>query len=489
MNTQMISTNKITLIILLLVNSIIVNAQLTIKGKVYDLKTNTAISEAHISIKNSSLGTISNLEGEFIINIPKEFQKSSLLLSHLGYENKEIRFDLFNNNSVILLKPVLTELNEVVIFSLKNSLTADKVIRKAFNYYTDNFPDKPYISKGFLRHVEKNKKEYKWLIESAITMHDNSRVGEKALIKINIDQIRKSYDIRKVDSLNLYLSYLINKKGEGYDIFNSKRRRKIKDTVSTSELVRGIIFNDSKTNGLNKVFNGHKNIIKNRYNFDNGNQNIIRNYGNNGAMFDQNIFKKHQFSIDTLLLEGNRYVYKIKITPHPKMMNLNNVLKKNYIPVGWIFIYKDNFAIKEVEYALIASSKGSKLRNKLIFDTKVHYKVNLKYKEYNGKMYLNYFSCSVPKSLGIIPKVDYNNKDEYYYTKQEILFTEVVTNKEKVDKIILNQSWDDNLFAPRSYNKKFWKNHTILLENREQKKMIKDLEKKVKLKEQYSNSN
>ncbi len=106
----------------------------------------------------------------------------------------------------------------------------------------------------------------------------------------------------------------------------------------------------------------------------------------------------------------------------------------------------------------------------------VHYKVNLKYIEYDGKMYLNYFSCDVPKSLANLAFLS-KNKAEYYYTKQEILFTEIVTDKKVID-ANLQKEWYDNLFSPRPYNKEFWKNYTILLESKEQQKLIQDLEKK-----------
>ena len=77
------------------------------------------------------------------------------------------------------------------------------------------------------------------------------------------------------------------------------------------------------------------------------------------------------------------------------------------------------------------------------------------------------------------------NPNDHYFSKQEILFTEITTNKEKVNKLILNKVWNNDLFSPRSYNEQFWDNQTILLESKEQKKLIEDLQKKVSLKEQF----
>jgi hypothetical protein len=455
----------------------------TLRGIILDTENNTPIENVNITIINSSIGSITNSDGNFIIRIPYNLINSSLSISHIGYQNEKIEIKLIKDDNIISLTPYSIELDDVVLFSQKTNLSANHIIKKAFDNYSKNFPNTPYISKGFLRHTERNKKEYSWLIEAGLSMYDNSKFGEDAKIELHIDQKRKSLDNRKIDSMYLYLSYLIQAKNQGYKVFRKKSQ--IRDTVSEKELRKGILYNDKRTNSLNKLFNGHKNIITNKSNFVNGNQNIIRAYNSKGAIFDRNIFKKHQFSIDTILLEGNRQVFKIKITPKQNMVNLNKVLKKDYIPIGWFYIYKDNFAIKELDYSLVAGSKNSKLRNSMIYGTPIHFKINLKYIEYNNRMYLNYYSCSVPKSLnmGISDGVTGNSNENFYLTKQEILFTEIIIKN--ADSIASSINWNNDLFLPIKYDEEYWNNNTILLESKEQKKLILDLEKKVSLENQF----
>jgi len=484
--------NKL-IIVLFFFNSINLLAQeIVLKGVVINSENKEPILGVNIFLKNSSIGTISNLDGKFILHVPEEYKQEIIMFSSIGYALTEHKIDDFRNDDLeVVLNPTTTVLDEVVVSASNIDLTANQIVESALNYYDENFPTKPYIAKGFLRHTEKNKKEYKWLIESAITLYDNSKRHDNAIIKINVDEIRKSYDFRSLDTLSLYLYYLNLEKGSGTSVFKKRKYKKIADTITSQELLKGIRYNDAKSNGLHKLFNGHKNIVIDKNNFNNGNQNILRNYGNVGAMFDENIFKKHKFSLDTLLLEGDRYVYKIKITPHSKMVDLNSILKKNYVPVGWLFIYKDNYAIKELEYSLIAASKSAKLRNKLIYGTPIHYTVNLKYIEYNNRMYLKYFSCEVPKSINTYFKQtesgDYevrSEEDRFYYTKQEVLFTEFITDKEEIE-LRLQKPWNDDLFTPRPYHEQFWKNYNILLESKEQHKMIQDLEDKVRLSDQF----
>ena len=74
--------------------------------------------------------------------------------------------------------------------------TGNEIVLKALEKLERNLPDSSYIQKGFLRHKERNKLEFKWLIESAITVYDSGYTSKSSdYLKINVDQVRKSYDL------------------------------------------------------------------------------------------------------------------------------------------------------------------------------------------------------------------------------------------------------------------------------------------------------
>ena len=77
------------------------------------------------------------------------------------------------------------------------------------------------------------------------------------------------------------------------------------------------------------------------------------------------------------------------------------------------------------------------------------------------------------------------NPEDHYFSKQEILFTEIITQESEMNKYLVSKNWNDNLFLPRVYNEQFWDNYNILLESKEQQKLILDLEKKISLKKQF----
>ena len=112
------------------------------------------------------------------------------------------------------------------------------------------------------------------------------------------------------------------------------------------------------------------------------------------------------------------------------------------------------------------------------------------YIEYEDKMYPNYIYYETPKlvNVGLKPtgKISkeeeerYNKEERYYYTVQEILFSEIIVDKAQIQEA-LQEKWDPDIFASKPYNKDFWNNYNILLESEEDEQLIEDLSKRASL--------
>jgi hypothetical protein len=112
------------------------------------------------------------------------------------------------------------------------------------------------------------------------------------------------------------------------------------------------------------------------------------------------------------------------------------------------------------------------------------------YIEYDDKMYPNYIYYETPKLVNVGFKTDekvsdeekerYNKEERYYYTVQEILFSEIILDKDII-RTALQSEWDMDIFSPKPYNKEFWKTYNILLESEEDEQLIKDLSKRASL--------
>jgi hypothetical protein len=450
-------------------------SQTEIKNKIIDFSTLLPIESASIYIQNTTIGTVSNSDGRFLLQVSKEFQKDTLVISSIGYKSFKIPVNEFDNTSEIYLEEDIASLDEIILFAETRPKTGNDIVLKAIEKLSVNLPDSAYIQKGFLRHKERNKLEFKWLIESAITVYDSGYASNSAdYLKINVDQVRKSYDLRDVDSIFAYVAY--NNQTSKSSKLKSKDVHR--NQLSTSQLVKSIKWNDTRVNGLQNLFQGKLNLL--------------RNSNEPKALFGDDILEKHQFDLDTILVDNERKLYKVKISESGDFVGLNTkgIFNQGYVAKGWLYIYYDNYAIKKIEYELVAASEAQKIRSKRLFDTQVNHKLIITYREYEDKMYPNYVYYETPKlvNVGIKPKekiskeeeARYNKEERYYYTVQEILFSEIILDKEKI-KETLNGKWDSDIFSPKPYDEAFWKSYNVLLESEEDEQLIRDLSKRASL--------
>ncbi len=149
-------------------------AQTELKGKVADFLTFQPIESASVYIENTTIGSITNADGNFVLKVPQQHLQDTLVISSIGYKSYRVVISEFENGSDIFLEEDVASLDEVVIVADPRPTTGNGIVQKAIEKLPKNLPEQAYLQKGFLRHKERNKKEYKWLIESAITLYDSS---------------------------------------------------------------------------------------------------------------------------------------------------------------------------------------------------------------------------------------------------------------------------------------------------------------------------
>lgn len=449
-------------------------AQKELKNKISDFGTLMPIESASIYVQNTTIGTVSNADGKFVLQVPLQFESDTLVISSIGYKSFKTTVSDFDNTQEIYLEEDVASLDEIVLVAETRPKNGNDIVLKALEKLSVNMPEQPYLQKGFLRHKERNRREFKWLIESAITVYDSAYVSpSKENLRINVDQVRKSYDLRDVDSLLTYTAYLKENANRG----NLQARNLRRDTIKTSSLVKAIKWNDTRINGLQNLFESKLNVFRNA--------NATR------ALFGDDVLDTHQFRLDTILVDNDRKLYKIEISESHRYVNLETkgIYNDGYHAKGWLYIYYDNYAIKKLEYELVAASKAQKSRSKTLFDTQINHKITMTFREYQGKMYPNYIYYETPKLVNVgykptkpgqVVEEEPNTDERFYYTVQEVLFTEIILDSDRINEA-LQRTWDPDIFAVKPYNKEFWRNYNTLLESEEDEKLIQDLTKRSTL--------
>ncbi len=457
------------MLVLLCLVSAGVTSQIEIKNKIVDFATFAPLQSASVYVKNTTIGTITNTDGRFLLSIPKRYANDTLVISSIGYKSFKSIVSSFDSTMDIFLEEDIASLDEILLIAETRPTTGNDIVLRAIEQLPQTLPDSSYIQKGFLRHKERNSSEYKWLVESAITLYDSSYdAGSKNTLRLNVDQTRKSYDLRDVDSLFAYTSYL-KKRTKNKTLRKNNLRR---DTISTASLIEAIRWNDQRVNGLDKLFRGKINIV--------------RNANAPSALFGDEILARHEFKLDTILVENEKKLYKIEILEGVDFVGLNtpDIYNEGFKAKGWIYIDWDTWAIKKVMYELVASSENQINRSKSLFGTLLNHKLVMTYMEYQGKMYPKYVYYETPKLVNAgdrssdqLDKQGNSTQDKsdfYYNTVQEIVFTEIIRDPELI-KQEFSKAWTEDIFSPQPYRPEFWENYNVLLESKEEQKLINDL--------------
>lgn len=134
-NPQLSSMQKIrfALVFLLCGFSFIVNAQFVITGSVLDSTTREPLTPASVFCQNTTLGTVTNKQGEFSISLKSGGY--DLIFSYTGYQTQTIRVTENKKLEVLLVKEEKS-LGEVV---LKNSYEVIDGWEKYGDFFTKNF--------------------------------------------------------------------------------------------------------------------------------------------------------------------------------------------------------------------------------------------------------------------------------------------------------------------------------------------------------------
>jgi hypothetical protein len=169
--------------------------KITISTKVLDKGTAEPLPFASVGIKGKSIGTVTNLQGEFDFHIPIEYRNEILVISMLGYHNFEapVWSLLETKPAAITMDKSTTMLQEVVV---RDSLNGGEIVKIALDRVVINFPMRPFILEGFYRDVKKVAGTSIALLEAAVKIYDESygepRNRSKLRERVKLVEVRKS---------------------------------------------------------------------------------------------------------------------------------------------------------------------------------------------------------------------------------------------------------------------------------------------------------
>ena len=149
---------------------------ITISGIVKDKQTKKRLGYVNLSVPGTSVGTITNEEGEFTIKVRNSLQARQVEVSHIGYLNDIIPVTGKNlSDYTVWLEPNTNSLAEVIIRADDPRIIVQEALRKV----DDNYLTTGSMLTGFYRETAQKGRRYINISEAIIDIYKTSYKGSR----------------------------------------------------------------------------------------------------------------------------------------------------------------------------------------------------------------------------------------------------------------------------------------------------------------------
>ena len=172
-----------------------------LSGKIIDNKKGDPIKYASISLLNKPIGTITNVDGNFILKIHPDFIRDTLVFSCMGYVQLLIPAYKILDEDVIVMNPFSIRIKEVKVVAT----TPGKLLENIRENLAVNYSGDSKLMTAFYRETIKQDDEYINVSEAVIEIlkapYNNSNRSDL----VRIIKGRRSSDVKQFQWLNFKL--------------------------------------------------------------------------------------------------------------------------------------------------------------------------------------------------------------------------------------------------------------------------------------------
>lgn len=167
-------------------------------GRITDATNGKPVSYVNVFEKNTTTGTMSNLDGNFIIKISNVQSDDSLYFTCLGFKTKSVNIgSLENGDNTIVLQPSTIQIPQITI----TYTDPHKLINLAVKKINENFSMIPMMYTGFYRESIRQNNNYVMLSEAILKIYKAS-YGSYVNDQVSIYKSRKSPFVHHMDTIN-----------------------------------------------------------------------------------------------------------------------------------------------------------------------------------------------------------------------------------------------------------------------------------------------
>lgn len=173
-----------------------------LSGVVTDADSGQPLPYASIGIKSRGKGTVSNYEGEYDLNLSKDFLNDTLIISYMGFYSRMIPVNqAINSHYNIELTRKYVPIPEVII----RNRQPRELIRLARERIPDNYGRSPARMTAFYRESVSKKDKILLYSEAVLELYKSSYAGTLLNDQVKIYKSRKINNLDQSDTLTFKL--------------------------------------------------------------------------------------------------------------------------------------------------------------------------------------------------------------------------------------------------------------------------------------------
>lgn len=423
-------------------------SQISLEGKVIDSESQEPLSFAYVTLNGIALGTVTNGDGDFALNIPVAYKDKSIVFSYLGYVREIYTISELSemNPLVVRMKIDITQIAEVVIKPGKN-ISAKQLLKKVIKNIEVNYSQTPVLLEGYYRETVAENGAFISYTDAAVQVH-YSPYQEKSY-KSNQYRLESQFSITSLSNANMYNGRSLHR-GHFHSLTVNEDQAKVIDSRSSKNLTKTDMYANVQAGPMG-IFS--KDYLKFK-----------------AAFFGDKKFKKFEYELGEVLMEGVGYVYvltfKTALTKeYMEELEAKGKLRpfykvgRNKALQGKIYIDKESYAVLKFESSVPPEFKKYFCSYTTMNYKHFDYKLNIEYQKIGNKYYLKYLRH---EDEFILNDTLTKNITPYYAVSQfwvDNVKTEQV-EKFEMREVFANLPTNQLFDLPLEYHTDFWDNYT-----------------------------
>lgn len=170
----------------------------TLTGTLRDKETGEPIVNASVRVQETSVGNVTNKNGEFRLHLPDSLRHCTLAFSHLGYVAQSIEaVTLLGRDNVLNLEPQVIPLQEVLI----RLVEPRKLMREMLEHRPRNYSSRPVYLTTFYREGVQLKNKFQSLTEGVFKVYKSPAAITEASDQVKLLKMSRIDNRESTDSL------------------------------------------------------------------------------------------------------------------------------------------------------------------------------------------------------------------------------------------------------------------------------------------------